>query len=128
MKQFFRLHIGLIRFILKELPKRKSVKELITFSKSIVKMYIKELFKLYKNLFLFLDTDYQKQKKQYENYQKIKTDLQRCIKILQYMDERMEKTGINRQRRRQFWRDFYRDGQVRKEVFEDLLKEISQIK
>jgi methionine salvage enolase-phosphatase E1 len=122
------LHLGLIKFILKEVRKRKSLKEFITFFKSVIKIYLKELFKLYKNLFLFLDVDYQKQKKQYEQYKKIQTDLQRCIKILQYMDERMEKAGINRQRRRQFWRDFYRDGQVRKEVFDDLIKEINQIK
>jgi hypothetical protein len=40
----------------------------------------------------------------------------------------MEKSGINRQRRRQFWRDFYSNGEIRKDVFEDLLKEINQIK
>jgi hypothetical protein len=40
----------------------------------------------------------------------------------------MDKAGVNRQRRRQFWRDFYRDGAMRKDVFDDLLKEIGGIK
>jgi siroheme synthase (precorrin-2 oxidase/ferrochelatase) len=58
---------------------------------------------------------------------KLKGDLQRCLKMLQYVDTKMEKSGINRQRRRQFWRDFFKDGQVRKDIFDDLLKEINQI-
>lgn len=126
--QLIKLHIGLFRFLKKELPKKKTLKEKILFLKPITKSYLKELLRLYKNVFLICDSEYQKQKKQYKNLQKIKIDLQRCIKILKYVDEKMEKAGLNRQRRRQFWRDFYRDGAMRKEVFDDLLKEIEGIR
>jgi hypothetical protein len=128
MKQLIKLHIGLTKYLIKELPKKKTPKELIEFLKQIIGVYLKELLKLYKSLFLFLDKDYQTKKKEYEKYQKIRVDLQRCLKMLQYVDDRMEKAGINRQRRRQFWRDFYTSGQVRKDVFDNLLKEINQIK
>ncbi|MFA5154731.1 MAG: hypothetical protein WC554_19455, partial [Clostridia bacterium] len=58
----------------------------------------------------------------------IKVDLQRCLKMLQYIDEKMKQSKLPGYRRRQFWRDFYRDGQLRKEVFDDLLKEIDELK
>jgi hypothetical protein len=50
--QIIKLHIGLMKFILKELPKKKTKKEFIDFFKSITKAYFKELLRLYKNIFL----------------------------------------------------------------------------
>ena len=120
--------MGLIKYFIKELPKIKNLKELIKFLKPIIKAYFKELLRQYKTLFLVFDKDYQAKKQEYDKYQKIKVDLQRCLKMLKYVDDKMAKAGINRQRRRQFWRDFYTSGQVRKDVFDNLLKEINQIK
>ena len=128
IKNLWRLHLGLIKYIIKELPKRKTRKEVIGFLKSLLGVYLQELLKMYKSLFLIFDKNYREQKKQHGKMQKIKVDLQRCLKMLQYVDQKMAKTGINRQRRRQFWRDFYKDGQLRKEVFDELLKEINQIR
>jgi predicted MPP superfamily phosphohydrolase len=128
MNQLFKLHVGLFKYLKTELPKKKTLKEIIKFLKPIVIAYPKELLRQYKTLFLVLDSTYQKQKKEYDKYQKIKKELQQALKMLQYVDNKLEKSGVNRQRRRQFWRDFYRDGQCRKDVFEDLLKEINQIK
>jgi len=128
IRNFWRMNLGLIKYLIKELPKKTTPKEIIKFLKPIIKQYFRQLLQLYKTLFLLFDEDYQKQKKQYDNYQKIKIDLQRCIKMLKYLDDKMAKAGLNRQRRRQFWRDFYSDGQLRKEVFDDLLKEINQIR
>lgn len=128
MNQLIKMHLGLIKYFIKELPKKKTLKEIVEFLKQIIKVYLGELLRLYKSLFLIFDKEYQAKKQEYEKYQKIKVDLQRCIKILQYVDKKMEKAGINRQRRRQFWRDFYKDGQVRKDIFDDLLKEINQIR
>ena len=120
-----RLHTGLVKFIIIELKKqKKSPKELLKFSEEIVKVYFKALLQEIKRWFLIFDKDYCRKKAEYKKYQKIKVDLQRCLKMLQYVDDKMEKSGINRQRRRQFWRDFYSSGQMRKEVFEDLMKEI----
>jgi len=128
MNQLTKLNIGILKYLEKELKKKRTLKELILFLKQAGKIYFQQLLKLYKNLFLVFDKDYQAKKKEYDKYQKIKVDLQRCLKILQYVDTKLEKAGINRQRRRQFWRDFYSRGQVRKDVFDDLLKELSQIK
>jgi hypothetical protein len=127
MNQLIKLHLGLFKYLKIELPKKK-FREGLKFLISLVPVYLKELLHLYKNLFLILDADYQKQKAQYKKMQKIQIDLKRCLKILQYVDDKMDKAGVNRQRRRQFWRDFYRDGAMRKDVFDDLLKEIGGIK
>jgi hypothetical protein len=127
MNQLIKLHLGLFKYLKIELPKKK-FREGFKFLISLVPVYLKELLHLYKNLFLILDADYQKQKAQYKKMQKIQIDLKRCLKILQYVDDKMDKAGVNRQRRRQFWRDFYRDGAMRKDVFDDLLKEIGGIK
>jgi len=125
--KIIKLHIGLVKYLLRELPKRKTLKEKIELLKPIPKAYFGELVRLVKEMFLVFDKEYRNKKKEYKKYQQIKTDLQRCIKILHYVDEKMEKAGVNRQRRRQFWRDFYRDGEMRKEVFDDLMKEIERI-
>jgi hypothetical protein len=128
IKNLWRLHLGLTKYIIRELPKKKTRKEVIGFLKPLLGVYLQELLKMYKSLFLVFDKNYREQKKQYDKMQKIKVDLQRCLKMLQYVDQKMAKTGISRQRRRQFWRDFYKDGQLRKEVFDELLKEINQIR
>ena len=127
MNQLIKLHLGLFKYLKGELPKKK-FREGLKFLISLVPVYLKELLKLYKNMFLVFDPTYQKQKAQYKKMQNIKIDLQRCMKILRYVDEKMDKAGVNRQRRRQFWRDFYRDGALRKDVFDDLLKEIERIR
>jgi hypothetical protein len=122
--QLIKLHVGLVRYLIKELPKKKTPKEVIEFLNPLIGVYLKELLKLYKNIFLVFDREYQTKKNEYNKYQKIKVDLQRCLKMLQYLDKKMEKQGIPRWKRRQFWRDFHKNGQVRKEEFDALLKEI----
>jgi hypothetical protein len=118
------MHLGLIKFLSVELRKKKSIKELIYFFKQIGIQYGKELIRQYKTLFLEFDSDYRQQKKQYEHQNQIKKDLQRALKMLQYIDRKMMQIGKSRTERRQFWRDFYKNAQVRNEVFEDLNKEI----
>jgi hypothetical protein len=124
IKRLFKLHIGLIKFLNKELRNKRTPKELIHFLRDIGKQYFNVLFQEYKNLFLIFDKHYQEQKNKRKQYDELRVKLQLAIKILKYIDDRMEKQGVNRQRRRQFWRDFYKSGQVRQDVFEDLLKEI----
>jgi len=122
-----KLHLGLFKYLRAELRKKRTPKQLIYFLRDVGKSYFKELFKQYKDLFRQFDPNYQKQKKEYNKYNQLKKDLQRAIRLLNYLDKKMAQTGLNRQRRRQFWRDFYRDGQLRKEVFDNLLKEIERI-
>ena len=119
-----KLHIGLFNYLRSELKKKRKPNELVRFFQALGKSYFQELIKLYKELFRLLDPEFQKQKKQYDNYNKLKVDLQRALKLLQYIDKKMQQQGICRQVRRHFWQNFYRDGQVRKETFDDLLKEV----
>jgi methionine salvage enolase-phosphatase E1 len=119
-----KLHLGLFTYLRIELKKSRKPNELIRFLQAVGKSYFQELLKLYKELFRLFDPEFQKQKKQYDNYNKLKIDLQRCIKMLQYLDKKMQQRGVSRQMRRHFWQNFYKDGQVRMEVFNDLLKEI----
>jgi hypothetical protein len=122
--RIIKLHIGLFTYLRTELKKSRKPNELVRFLQSVGKSYFQELIKLYKELFKLLDPDFQKQKKQYEQYNKLRTDLQRALKLLQYIDKNMGKMGRSRQERRAFWREFFKDGQIRTEVFNDLQKEI----
>jgi hypothetical protein len=124
MKQLIKLHIGLFKYLRKELPKQKNLKKLIEFLKQIIGVYLRELLKLYKNLFLELDPEFKKQRKQYTHQMQLKKDLQKCLKMLQYLDTKMSKMGKSRTERRQFWRDFYKSAQVRTDVFTELEKEL----
>ena len=119
-----KLHIGLFNYLRSELKKKRKPNEWVRFFQAIGKSYFQELLKLYKELFKLLDPDFQKQKKEYEQYNKLRTDLQRALKLLQYIDKNMGKMGRSRQERRAFWREFFKDGQIRTEVFQDLQREI----
>lgn len=119
--QIINLHIGLIKYLYTELKKKRTPKELLIFLAKVGKSYLKELLKLYKQLF---DPEYQKQKKEYEKQKKIKADLQRAIRLLKYIDDQMIKTGMSRQERRGYWKNFYTNGQIRTDVFNNLSKEV----
>ena len=119
-----KLHTGLFNYLRTELKKSRKPNELVRFLQALGKSYCQELLKLYKELFKLLDPEFIKQKTQYDNYNKLKVDLQRALKMLQYLDKKMQQQGITRQTRRHFWQNFYRDEQVRTETFNDLLKEI----
>ena len=53
----------------------------------------------------------------------IELDLRRALFLLKSIDNKRKDIGWNRQRRRQFWRDFYKSEAFRKEVFDEMLKE-----
>ena len=124
INRLIKLHIGLIKFLNKELRKKRKPKDLVYFLRDIAKQYFKVLIQEYKNLYLIFDKQYQEQRKKHKQYDEIKKRLQLAINILKYIDDKMEKNGVPRWKRRQFWNDFYKLGQVRKDVFEDLLKEV----
>jgi hypothetical protein len=118
------MHIGLFKFLSTELRKKRKSREWAKFFRQLGTQYGKELLRQYKTIFLQFDPDYIKQKRQYEHQNQIKKDLQRALKMLQYIDRKMMQMGKSRTERRQFWRDFYKQGQVRNDVWEDLNKEI----
>ena len=123
-----KLHIGVVKFLAKELPKRKNPKEVKECLKFIFGLYSKEMIKLFKEIPLIFDKTYQKSKKEYENRLKIQKELDRALKILRYFDDKMMKRGDNRHDIRQFWLSFTKEGTVREDVFNELYKDIHNIK
>ena len=47
--------------------------------------------------------------------------------MLKYIDTQMQQMNKSRTERRQFWRDFFKDGQIRIDVFQQLEKDINKI-
>lgn len=121
---FLQIHVGLYKFLRVELKKKRTAAQLVFFFRDIVKGYIKVMLHEYNMLFKLFDQEYRKQKAKYDKIQKLKQQLETAIKLLQIVDERMTEMGAPRHYRRQFWRDFQKDGKVRKELFEELMKQL----
>jgi len=122
--KLIRAHIGLIKYILQEIKNKKTFKDFVKFGIEIIKSYMKFWVQYFIHLGIMFNKDYRKQQKKYKKYMEVKADLQKALKILKYIDNKMKKSGLSRQKIRQFWRDFYKSGQVRKEMFDDLLKDM----
>ncbi len=128
LKRLLKMNLNLVRFLLKETTKQQTLRGVVIFFKKIAIQYFRVHLQEYKNLFLIFDADYQKAKKDYEKNQEVKKALQTALRMLQYVDKKMVQAGKSRQQRRMFWRDFYKQGEVRNQMFEDLGKEINQIR
>ena len=120
MLKILKLQIGFFKFLRVELKKKRNLTELVKFFRNALYAYGKAMLTEYKNLWLYIDPEYRKQQKQYTQHNQLMTDLKRAIKILRMVDDNMEKRGINRHSRRQFWRDFYSNGMVRKDIFSSI--------
>jgi len=118
------IHVGLFKYLWIELPKKRTLKEFILFLKVTFISYIKGIWKIIADVPKIFDKNYIEEQKKFKRYNQVKSDLNRALKMLQYIDDKMEKSGMNRQRRRQFWADFLKNGNVRKDIFENLLKEV----
>jgi hypothetical protein len=119
------LHTSLFRYIISEFPKQKTVKDKSTFIKKTIKSYVGAIKAEWQQFLKLFNKEYLKQKAEYEKHQQIQKDLQRALKLLEYLDVKMEKMGYNRTTKRQFWRDFSKNGKLRKELFEELIKEVN---
>ena len=124
MIKALKMHYSLILFLNKELRKKRTLKQFLIFIRDIAKRYYEIHLQEYKKLFLLLDPEYCKQKAEFEKRNKVKADLQRALKILQYIDRKMQKEGQSRQKIRQFWLDFTKNASVRADVFEGIEKEL----
>jgi hypothetical protein len=124
IKRLITIQRNVLKLIFSESKKKKTINLHIRFLLHLGVQYCRVMVREYKNLFLILDPVYRKRLKEQDKYNRIRKDLQRAIKLLKYIDMKMHKQGISRQRRRQFWRDFYSSEQIRMEIFEDLMKEI----
>ena len=124
MNDFIILTHKSIQYINQMWGKQKTIANKILMLLSVGKVYLKEMIKAYSRLFLLCDKNYRDSKKKYDNYNQLKKDLHRALQLLQYIERKMEKANVNRKMRRQFWNDFYSRGELRKEVFNELLKEL----
>ena len=124
MIKLFKLHISLFQYLKQELKKKRTPKELVYFLRDVAKQYIKIHVQEVQNLFKLFDPEYRKQKAEFDKHNKVKADLQRALKILQYIDRKMVKEGKSRQVIRQFWLDFTKNAQVREDVLKGIEKEL----
>jgi len=124
LKRIITIHRNLLKLIISESKKKKPINLHTRFFLHLGKEYCRVMINEYKNLFLILDPIYRKRLSERNKYNRLKTDLHRAIKMLQLVDRRMKEQGFPRWKTQQFWRDFWKNGQVRVDVFEDLLKEI----
>ena len=124
IKRLITIHRNLLKLIFSESKKKKTLNLHIRLLLHLLVQYIRVMINEYKNLFLILDPVYRKRLNEQNKYNRLKKDLYRAIKLLQLIDRRMKDRGLPNWRRKQFWRDFYKNGQCRTEVFEDLIKEM----
>ena len=123
MNQFINLNKSLVKFLKIELKKKRTPSKLVHFLYDVLKKYSNALLTLYKGVFLVFDKEYMKQKAEYEKRKKLMDDMRRCVRLLQYINEKWNKK-YNKQQSKQRWNDFIKSYQLRKEEFEALMKEI----
>ena len=125
MNPLIKLHIGLLKYLRQEILKKRTLKELILFLKQVGTIYFKELLKIYKTAFLIFDADYQKQKKEYDKYQKAKKEIVGLIKLLRYSKDKLRKAGLSRQRIKRFFMDLgSSDDNALQKLCDELIKEV----
>jgi hypothetical protein len=121
-----KLHVNLIKVIFKEIKSNKKKKEKIKFIKTIAIQYFKVLqFEIVTLWNIITNKDYRKKRKQLKKFQQLKVDLKRGLQLLRYIDKNLIKLNIDRKARRNFWKEFYNSGKIRKEVLEQLEKELN---
>ena len=120
LKKLWSMNFGLVKFLMKELPRKRKPAELVKFLYDIIKQYLKLNLQLYNDILLILDPEYQKQKKNYDKYQQYKKDIANAYKLIKYM---MKESG-SRDKMKQIRRDFEKYGRLPTEFEQELLKEI----
>jgi hypothetical protein len=125
--RIIKLHIGLYRYLKEELKKKRNIKELIKFFKLLFLSYIKELFRLYKSMFLIFDANYRQQKNKFIKLQQAKKEIAGLIKLLRYSKSKLKKQGLSRQRIKRFFIDLgSSDDDALQKLCDELIKEIGE--
>jgi len=125
IKRMYKFHIIVIKYLAKELFKKRTPKELCSFLGLVAKQYFSVLLNEYKMLFRYFDKHYREELKLRKKHAGIKTDLIRALKLLQLVEKEMKEKGMPRWKIRQFFRDFYNNGEVREDVINDLMNKIN---
>jgi uncharacterized protein YxeA len=123
--RLIQIHISLIKYILSSFKQHKTVKDLVRVFIGILKSYPKVLLADFKSDINYLtDKNFRESQKKATKIQQLKKDFNRALKMLHYFDENLKKRGVPNWKRKQFWRDFYRNGTVRTELFNKLAEEL----
>jgi len=125
VKKFIKAHINLAQQAIVQIKKEPSNTKKLLILKNIIYGYFQYRYKQLKELSNYLDPKYVAEREKQRKINKTAQKLQDAIRLLRYINEKYE--HLNRQEERQFWADFYKDGTVRKEMFERLAKEIDRI-
>ena len=124
MIKFFKIHIGIYRYLKAEFKKKKTPKQHILFLKQVFGDYSKFMLQEYKKLFLLLDPEFRKQKKEYERKKQLVEDLKKLLNLLHRIDTHLIDLGFPSWKRKQFRMDYFKHGAINNEVIKKLEEEL----
>lgn len=121
-----KLNVALFNFLKAEVKVKRTLVVRLGVLQKVFGDYFKNLLELYKQFFKEIDPKEIENKKKVAAYLKIQKDLENACKLLDYI-ERKKLEGKSGIEKRQFYRDFLKEGKVRTELFKELMQEIKQI-
>jgi hypothetical protein len=125
MLKIVEINTGLFKFLRGEFKNKRPVAKRIKILLDVGKRYIQLTIGEYRAFLNILsNAEYREKIKKYRRMTELKNELQKCINLMGVIDKRMIEMGANRFYRKQFWRDFVKNGTVRKDFFDELLKQI----
>jgi len=124
MIKFLKIHIGIYRHLKAEFTKKKSIKQHLLFLKNVGKEYYQFIYQEYKKLFLLLDPEFRKQKKEYERKKQLVEDLKKLLNLLHRIDTHLIDLGFPSWKRKQFRMDYFKHGAINNEVIKKLEEEL----
>ena len=125
IKRLIKLHVTLFKYLIAGLKKAKTPKDKLKFVITTGKAYFIAIKHEGKQFILLFNVDYRKKKVEFEKQQAVQKDLANAVKLLNYLDKKLDKKGYNRQQKKQFWQDFRKNQTIRNDVFKELTNEIS---
>jgi hypothetical protein len=122
IQNLLKLHVGLGAMIFKELNEKKSPAAKVKRIGLILKNYGLYLLKGYKLILANTDPDFRQSKAEYYKKLKIYQRFNEVISALTWIEQELKRNGLDRTQIRQFFRDFEKYEDRRKEIVDNLLK------
>jgi hypothetical protein len=114
--------------LIKTIIAEKSPRKKVLMAKGVIVGKWRKFFAWYKDRVNYaISPEYRKEVAKRDKLQSIYRDFYKAIKFLGFLDSRLEEIGFPRHTRRQFWRDFIKNGQVRQDIMEQLLKQYERL-
>jgi len=122
IKNLLKLHAGLIIYLGKELFVKKTPSVKVKTFYQTAKNYYRYIMQGYKMLLANFDDDFRKSKQEYNNKLKLYKRFNEVISALTWIEKELKRNGQDRTQIRQFFRDFEKYEDRRKEIVDNLLK------